>query len=198
MRTFLKFYFAGMALVLLSFKVAEVVIPKQELVSVIETQPVIIKEIEIETPINFGIEMKGHSAFLGELGHYESSNDYQKVNRLGYMGRYQFGKNTLRAIGIKASKQEFLNSPTLQEHAMEKLLEANYKSLKRYINKYEGEILHGVLVTESGVLAAAHLGGAGNVSKWFRKGIVFKDANGTPITRYMKTFSDYSLDFDRS
>lgn len=198
MRTFLKFYFVGMALVLLSFKVAEVVIPKQELVSVIEAQPVIIKEVEIETPINFGIEMKGHSAFLGELGHYESNNDYQKVNRLGYMGRYQFGKKTLRAIGIKASKQEFLSNPTLQEHAMEKLLEANYKSLKRYIKKYEGEILHGVLVTESGVLAAAHLGGAGNVSRWFRKGEVFKDANGTSITKYMKTFSDYSLDFDRS
>lgn len=198
MRTFLKFYFVGMALVLLSFKVAEVVSPNQEIVSVIEAQPVVIKEVKIETPIDFGIEMKGHSAFLGELGHYESSNDYQKVNRLGYMGRYQFGKRTLKAIGIKASKQEFLNDPSLQEYAMEKLLEANYKSLKKYINKYEGEVLHGVLVTESGVLAAAHLGGAGNVSRWFRKGVVFKDANGTSITRYMKTFSDYSLDFDRS
>lgn len=198
MRTFLKLFFIGLALVLFSFKVVDVVLPKQETASVIEAQPLIIKEVKIETPIDFGIKMKGHSAFLGELGHYESSNDYQKVNRLGYMGRYQFGKKTLRAIGIKASRQEFLSSPSLQEHAMEKLLEANYKSLKRYINKYEGQILHGVLVTESGVLAAAHLGGAGNVSKWFRKGLVFKDANGTSITRYMKTFSDFSLDFDRS
>ena len=198
MRTFLKFYFVGMALVLLSFKVAEVVIPKQETVSVIKAYPVITKEVKVKAPLNFGIDMKSHSAFLGELGHFESTNDYKKVNRLGYMGRYQFGKSTLKSIGIKTTKQEFLNSPSLQEHAMDKLLQANYKNLKRFINKYEGEILHGVVVTESGVLAAAHLGGAGNVRKWFRSGAVFKDANGTSITKYMRIFSDYSLDIDRN
>jgi hypothetical protein len=92
------------------------------------------------------------------------------------------------------SNRQFLSSPELQEEAMQRLMLANYKSLRRYINKYNGTIVHGVLVTKSGVLAAAHLGGVGNVRKWFRRGIVFKDANGTKITSYMKQFGGYNLD----
>ena len=139
------------------------------------------------------IELKNHSSFLTKIGHYESSNDYSKVNRFGYMGKYQFGKETLRALDIEVSKEKFLSSPVLQEQAMDKLLKSNHKNLKRFIKKYNGKVLHGVCVTESGILAAAHLGGAGNVRKWFRKGDVFKDGNGTPITKYMNIFSGYSL-----
>jgi len=109
------------------------------------------------------------------------------------MGRYQFHLSTLESIGIKTTRKEFLSSPTLQEQAMKKLLTSNKKTLRRYIRKYNNTVLHGVYVTESGVLAAAHLGGAGNVIKWFRKGEVFKDGNGTPITQYMKVFSGYEL-----
>ena len=158
-----------------------------------ELQLVKVQPLKIETK-SFGVSLKGHKAFLGEIGHKESSNNYQAVNRLGYMGRYQFGKKTLKSIGINVTKQEFLSNPALQEEAMERLLEANYKSLKRFIDKYEGQTLHGVEVTKSGVLAAAHLGGAGAVRRWFRKGSNFKDANGTSITYYMKRFSGYKLD----
>jgi hypothetical protein len=157
-----------------------------------EVQLVKVKPLKIETE-SFGISLKGHEAFLGELGHKESSNNYKAVNRLGYMGRYQFGKKTLKSIGINVTKQEFLSNPALQEEAMERLLAANYKSLKRFIDKYEGQTIHGVVVTKSGVLAAAHLGGAGAVRRWFRKGSNFKDANGTSITYYMKRFSGYRL-----
>lgn len=139
------------------------------------------------------IILKDHNAFLNAIGHYESSNRYHITNRLGYMGRYQFGRATLKSLGIKVSKKEFLSNPSLQEEAMDRLLTENYKNLRRYIKKYEGTIVHGVLVTKSGVLAAAHLGGSGNIKKWFRRGIVFKDANGTKITTYMKQFGGYDL-----
>jgi hypothetical protein len=76
---------------------------------------------------------------------------------------------------------------------MHLLLRSNYKNLKKYIEKYDGKKLHGIKVTKSGILAAAHLGGAGNVRKWFRRGIEFKDGNGTRITSYMRLFSDYNL-----
>jgi len=76
---------------------------------------------------------------------------------------------------------------------MYKLLQTNKRYLKKYIDKYEGEIVHGVLVTESGLLAAAHLGGAGSVKKWFRTGKVRKDGNGVKITTYMERFSGYEL-----
>ena len=46
---------------------------------------------------------------------------------------------------------------------------------------------------ESGILAAAHLGGAGNVKKFFRNGKNFADGNGTKMTSYMKRFANYQL-----
>jgi hypothetical protein len=134
-----------------------------------------------------------HSEFLKAIGFKESGNRYNVVNRFGYMGKYQFGKRTLRGLGFKISKEEFLNSPEIQEEAMYKLLQQNKKSLRKYINKYNGKIVHGVLVTESGLLAAAHLGGAGSVKKWFRTGKIRKDGNGVKITTYMERFAGYDL-----
>lgn len=138
--------------------------------------------------------IKNHDAFLEDIGHKESSGRYDIVNRYGYMGKYQFGATTLKGLGFKVSRTEFLNSPQLQEEAMQRLLAHNKKRLQKYIDKYEGEVVHGVYITESGVLAAAHLGGAGNVRKFFRKGSNFKDGNGTSIVTYMQKFSGYKLD----
>jgi len=139
------------------------------------------------------IEIKGHTAFLTALGHQESGNRYDIVNRFGYMGKYQFGKSTLKTIKIKVSREEFLSSPELQEQAMQKLLIYNKKRLQKYIDEFDGQVVNGILITESGLLAAAHLGGAGSVRKWFRTGKVKKDGNGVKITTYMQRFSGYTL-----
>ena len=64
----------------------------------ISPSPVII--IEKEKP-----PIKDHYAFLDAIGHQESGNRYTIVNRFGYMGRYQFGKSTLRTLKIKVSKR---------------------------------------------------------------------------------------------
>jgi len=142
---------------------------------------------------DFGVSFKGHDAFLGKIGNFESNNDYTRVNRYGYMGRYQFGKATLKTLGYKVTKEEFLNNPNLQEEAMQDLLEHNYSNLKRIIARYEGKTVHGVYITKSGVLAAAHLAGAGNVRKFFSSGYEFKDGNGTKMTTYMRLFGGYKL-----
>jgi len=78
---------------------------------------------------------------------------------------------------------------------MLKLLLHNKKRLQKLIDRYEGQIIHGILVTESGLLAAAHLGGQGSVKKWFRTGKVRRDGNGVGITQYMKKFGGYHLSF---
>ena len=154
----------------------------------------IITTPKIEAP-KVELIIKNHDKFLEDLGFRESSGNYKAVNQFGYLGKYQFGRKTLNAINMKhISNHQFLSSPELQEEAMQRLMLANYKTLKRYIKKYDGTIVHGTLITKSGILAAAHLGGAGNVRKWFRRGIVFKDANGTKITSYMKKFGGYNLD----
>jgi hypothetical protein len=109
------------------------------------------------------------------------------------MGKYQFGKSTLKTLKIKVTKEEFLNNPNLQEEAMRKLLIYNKKRLKKYIDRFDGQVINGILITESGLLAAAHLGGAGSVKKWFRTGKIKQDGNGVKITQYMEQFSGYSL-----
>ena len=122
----------------------------------------------------------------------ESQGKYKKINSLGYMGKYQFGKETLKTVGIHDSSQ-FLNSPRMQEKAFVALVAKNKSELKDIIKKYEGQIVGGIQVTESGILAAAHLGGVGSVKKFFRnKGKrYFKDAYGTSIRSYMRDFGGY-------
>tara|TARA_Y100000592_G_scaffold97345_1_gene167895 strand:+ start:412 stop:939 length:528 start_codon:yes stop_codon:yes gene_type:complete len=154
------------------------------------TSPVIQPVITVKQP---QLIVKNMDLFLHDLGHRESGNRYNVVNEFGYMGKYQFGKSTLRTLKIKVTKEAFLNSPDLQEYAMQQNLLYNKKRLQKYIDKFEGQTINGILITESGILAAAHLGGAGSVKKYFRTGKVKKDGNGVKITSYMERFSGYEL-----
>jgi hypothetical protein len=103
---------------------------------------------------------KSYTGFKQAIAIRESQGQYKLVNPFGYMGKYQFGMSALRSIGIK-SRSEFLNNPRLQEKAFKALLSINKAQLSAEIEKFEGKIINGVKITESGILAAAHLGGAG-------------------------------------
>lgn len=118
------------------------------------------------------------------------------VNSLGYMGKYQFGTKALRAIGVK-NDEAFLKDPALQEKAFVALLSKNKWILRNEIRKYEGKVINGVEITESGILAAAHLGGAGSVKNFFKHNgnRHFRDAFGTSLKSYMRDFAGYDLSF---
>lgn len=157
-----------------------------------------IKKIDVVKPkLEVKIEMpavKNHNTFLNDIGFRESTNNYKAVNQFGYLGKYQFGRKTLNAIGFKdVSNREFLANPSIQEEAMLILLQKNRRTLRREIKKYVGKTINGVYITESGLLAAAHLAGAGNVRRFFRKGYEFRDGNGTKMTSYMIKFANYNL-----
>ena len=157
----------------------------------IKTPPIYItipEEIYIDTIL-------GHDLFLESIGHMESGNDYRKVNRLGYLGKYQFSPITLKGLGVKCTPQEFIDQPQLQEHAMELYLKHNKNKLRDYIGKYQFTYRYGVYITESGLLAASHLGGVGSVRRFLNNGYEFKDGNGMSIKVYMKRFGGYSLEF---
>tara|TARA_R110000851_G_scaffold333318_1_gene512085 strand:+ start:42 stop:638 length:597 start_codon:yes stop_codon:yes gene_type:complete len=150
-----------------------------------------LKIVEVKLP-----EIKTHIKFLDDIGFRESSNNYKAVNQFGYLGKYQFGRKTLNNLGYEdVSNREFLENSSIQEEAMYALLNHNKRILRRQIKKYHGKTIYGVYITESGILAAAHLAGAGNVRKFFRKGYEFKDGNGTKMTSYMILFSGYKLEF---
>jgi len=126
------------------------------------------------------------------IAHKESQGKYRKINTLGYLGKYQFGVGTLKSIGIHDSLG-FLNNPKLQEKAFVTLLSKNKYELRHYIQYFEGKVVDGVKITESGILAAAHLGGTGSVKRFLntngeRK---MKDDYGTSVRTYIRDFGGF-------
>jgi len=134
--------------------------------------------------------------FKEAIGFKESRGNYSVINKYGYLGKYQFGKSALKAIGVQ-DYCDFIENTHLQEKAFSALASRNKGRLAYYINTYEGKYIGGIKITESGILAAAHLGGAGNVKKYLKSGgsHVFKDAFGTSIKYYLKKFSGYDTSF---
>ena len=170
--------------------------PFVETVDILPIKEISLIESEIKVPEIIVPEIKDHNKFLDDIGFRESSNNYKGVNQFGYLGKYQFGRIALYSLGVEnVSNREFLENISIQEEAMYALLNHNKKILRRQIQKYHGQTIHGIYITESGILAAAHLAGAGNVRKFFRKGYEFKDGNGTKMTSYMILFSGYNLEF---
>jgi hypothetical protein len=155
----------------------------------------VITPVKIEAP-KVELIIKDHIKFLDDIGFRESSNNYHAVNQFGYLGKYQFGRRTLDALGYKdVTNRQFLENHSIQEEAMYALLNHNRRVLRRQISKYVGQTVAGIYITESGLLAAAHLAGPGNVRKFLRKGYEFKDGNGTKMITYMVQFSHYQLEF---
>ena len=133
-------------------------------------------------------------AFKQALAFKESQGNYTVVNTLGYLGKYQFGRTTLERFEIYDT-EGFLKDPELQEKAFTALCKVNKWILRKDIKRSVGKTINGIEITESGILAAAHLGGAGNVKKFLRSNGSqhFSDAYGSSIASYLKKFANYDL-----
>jgi len=139
---------------------------------------------------------KNYMGFKEALAFKESRGNYFTVNDFGYLGKYQFGVETLKVIGIYNAEQ-FLYNPELQEKAFLANAERNKWILRKDISRFVGKKISGIQITESGILAAAHLAGPGSVKKFLRSygGANFSDAFGSSITHYMKKFSGYDTSY---
>lgn len=153
-----------------------------------------VPTIDETAKVNFNFPFTGKSyiGFKQAVAIKESQGLYKLINPFGYMGKYQFGKTTLRGLGITNTK-EFLNNPVWQERAFKALCAKNKWELRKEITKYEGQVIKGVKITESGLLAAAHLAGANSVKNFLntngRRG--FRDGFGTSLKSYIKKFGGY-------
>jgi hypothetical protein len=102
--------------------------------------------------------------------------------------------STLELMGVY-SDQQFLGDPVLQEKVFQVNIARNKWILRRDIKRFVGKRIRGIEITESGMLAAAHLAGAGNVKRYLRsfgkKDVM--DDYGTNIAFYMKEFSGYDI-----
>lgn len=139
---------------------------------------------------------KNYLGFKEALAFKESRGNYFTVNDFGYLGKYQFGAETLKLLGVY-NPEYFLYTPELQEKAFLANSERNKWILRNDIARFVGKEIHGVTITESGILAAAHLAGPGSVKKFLRSygGDNFSDAYGTSVSSYMKRFSGYDTSF---
>ena len=95
---------------------------REEVKSAIELEPerpwaLIETTPKIEAP-KLELIVKNHTKFLEDLGMRESSGNYKAVNQFGYLGKYQFGRRTLNALGYEeVSNREFLANASIQEEA---------------------------------------------------------------------------------
>lgn len=137
---------------------------------------------------------KDFIGFKEAVGHAESRGLYHLVNRFGYMGKYQFGKSALASVGVYDTR-EFLNNPELQEATFRAFVARNKWYMSGLIEQYSGKTIGGVLITESGILAAVHLAGPGGVRKFLKSNgtLGSADAFGTHIKHYLQLFGAYDL-----
>jgi hypothetical protein len=141
------------------------------------------------------------TAYFAQIGKSESGGNYQAVNTIGYVGKYQFGYPALIDGGyakssVKSNRQltnpnswtgkdgiesleDWLNNPDVQEAAMCAYTKRNYKTMCRI----------GAISSEqapedvAGMLAVSHLLGPGGAKK-YRNGESQSDAYGTTGSAY--------------
>tara|TARA_B100000768_G_scaffold82036_1_gene77756 strand:- start:11083 stop:11739 length:657 start_codon:yes stop_codon:yes gene_type:complete len=145
---------------------------------------------------NFIYLKKDFNGFKELLAFKESGGRYFCVNKFGYMGKYQFNLSTLKMFKVR-NGTNFLNDPELQEKVFLLNIQRNKWILRKDIKWFVGATINGSRITESGILAAAHLSGPGNVKKYLRGNGKdnFKDALGTSISFYIDYFKDFDLSF---
>jgi hypothetical protein len=139
--------------------------------------------------------------FVEHLGLKESNNHWRAVNPLGCIGKWQFSHATLSALGYgditagKFNSDSLLFPLDLQFKVLLTLFKINESLLSDYMN-YVGDTIGGVLITKSGMLAAAHLGGAGSVQMYLLSNgrINNHDINNTSIKNYLAEFSGYDIE----
>lgn len=145
--------------------------------------------------------------FMGAMADRESNNTPTVVNRYGYLGKYQFSPKTLWALGrrFRVTKQEFLGTEALQDSAMVQYLQDNRTIIQDLIVRFDGRWYRGLYITESGLLAGAHLVGPQGLRAFLdptyaliRNGTRYRpriiDGNGTHVGTYIDQFSRYALD----
>lgn len=137
----------------------------------------------------------------------ESDGSFDALNSEGYGGRGQFGQDRLddftRAHGIgRITVEQMLAMPKGEKEKFQIGLEQwHWSDIKSFVanaglDRYIGTKINGVEVTESGILAAAHLGGKNGVKRYLESGGQYdpEDSNGTSLSDYMKRHAGLSTD----
>jgi|SRR5271165_2051186 len=156
--------------------------------------------------------------FLVALAHRESTDDKTVINPFGYVGLFQMGgdalvdaqfyqlgparnhnawdgKITSRAAFVDVkSLQDYRNSAGAQELAVRAYHDVQWERLVRLGGSAAAEtVISGINVTQSGLIAGAHLVGVGGVLRWVRSQGADDplDGNQVPVSDYVQEFSPF-------
>ena len=147
------------------------------------------------------------------LDNSESNSNYSTNTGNGMFGAYQFSMKTLQSLSLlyqlpyftKDNIQDFLNNPVLQDRFLFALITdtLNYignNNLTRFIGQTITGRGNGITaqVDIYGLVAAAHLGGAGAIKDYFVNNIDSSDntnkkTGGTYVSDYIAKFSSYLI-----
>ena len=123
------------------------------------------------------------SAYAAAIRQRESTDDYQNVSTKEgdtFYGAYQFGPSALTDAGFLdnhgnwttlaesfgvSSYSTFLSTPSAQDAAFQNFTQKNFEYLHNF-QSYIGKTIGGVHITESGMLAGAHLLGERNLKNF--------------------------------
>lgn len=166
--------------------------------------------------------MASYDDFLHALAMQESSNRPWVENQRGYVGLYQLGESALQDAGYYFtdpsatyrnswtgiwtgndgvySLDDFLSNPQAQTDALNAYFAKNVGYIHSYgLQRYLGTQIAGIPVTESGMLAAAHLGGIGSLRSFLNSGGMINNSDSTKtVADYMQQFAGYDTPFDFS
>ncbi len=161
--------------------------------------------------------------YLVALADRESSGDPSIENPYGYLGLYQMGEmalddahwyeetspDTLTNDWIGAwigdapsysvvSKDTFLGNITGQYAAINSYYDRIWGYIQYYdLHDYEGDVINGIEITRSGLLAGSHLTGIGTLKTYLETDgdSVSVDGFGTSIEEYLTLFANYDTPY---
>jgi len=157
-----------------------------------------------------------YADFLHDLAYRESSLNATKVNKFGYAGLFQMGEAAMVDAGYYKSDgsatndwkgkftgknginslADFTNNPDAQVKAIADYQAVQWKVIQNLgLTKYLGQTINGVQITQSGLLAGAHLVGYGGLQKYLTSNGTndVVDGNKTPISQYIQKFGGYTV-----
>ena len=97
------------------------------------------------------------------------------------------------AYEMQTSMMNFVKEALVDADVLLYMVTAEEKELKE--ERFFEKKINGIEITESGILAAAHLAGAGNVKKFLRSNGTncFSDAYGAKLSTYLRKFAGYDV-----
>lgn len=167
------------------------------------------QHISIADPLS-----KKDRTFFTALAYRESDNNPRKINKFGYIGKYQFGEEALVTLGYYHkdntrkndwkgqwtgkdgvfSKEDFLNNSFVQDKAAKELSLLNWETARNNkLHYYIGQKISGITITKAGIIAGMHLKGGKSVIDFITYKQNSYDAFGTGVKDYMHKFSIYHI-----